>query len=280
MTIETISEHRCFGGTQGFYRHASTACAGPMRFSVYRPPQAARGHVPTLFFLAGLTCTEETFMIKAGAQKIAAELGIMLVAPDTSPREPRLPGDDADWDFGQGAGFYLDATQAPWAAHYRLHDYVSRELPEIVEKIFPADPRRFGIFGHSMGGHGALVLGLRHPQRFRSLSAFAPISSPSQVPWGIKAFTNYLGPDRATWAEWDANALVRKRPYGRPILIDQGLADKFLETQLKPELFEAACETAGQKLMLRRHEGYDHGYYFIESFIEDHLRHHAAALAG
>jgi S-formylglutathione hydrolase len=280
MTIETISEHRCFGGTQGFYRHASTACAGPMRFSVYRPPQAARGHVPTLFFLAGLTCTEETFMIKAGAQKVAAELGIMLVAPDTSPREPRLPGDDADWDFGLGAGFYIDATQAPWAAHYRMHDYVSRELPEIVEKLFPADPKRFGIFGHSMGGHGALVLGLRHPQRFRSLSAFAPISSPSQVPWGIKAFTNYLGPDRATWADWDANALVRKRPDGRPILIDQGLADKFLETQLKPELFEAACEAAGQKLMLRRHEGYDHGYYFIQSFIEDHLRHHAAALAG
>ena len=280
MTIETLSEHRCFGGTQGFYRHASTACAGPMRFSVYRPPQAARGHVPTLFFLAGLTCTEETFMIKAGAQKIAAELGIMLVAPDTSPREPRLPGDDADWDFGLGAGFYLDATQAPWAAHYRMHDYVSRELPEIVAKLFPADPKRFGIFGHSMGGHGALVLGLRHPQRFRSLSAFAPISSPSQVPWGIKAFTHYLGPDRAGWAEWDANALVRQRPYGRPILIDQGLADKFLETQLKPELFEAACEAAGQKLMLRRHEGYDHGYYFIESFIEDHLRHHAAALAG
>jgi S-formylglutathione hydrolase len=280
MTIETISEHRCFGGTQGFYRHASTACGGPMRFSVYRPPQAARGHVPTLFFLAGLTCTEETFMIKAGAQKVAAELGIMLVAPDTSPREPRLPGDDADWDFGLGAGFYIDATQAPWAAHYRMHDYVSRELPEIVEKLFPADPKRFGIFGHSMGGHGALVLGLRHPQRFRSLSAFAPISSPSQVPWGIKAFTNYLGPDRATWADWDANALVRKRPDGRPILIDQGLADKFLETQLKPELFEAACEAAGQKLMLRRHEGYDHGYYFIQSFIEDHLRHHAAALAG
>jgi S-formylglutathione hydrolase len=280
MTIETISEHRCFGGIQGFYRHASTACAGPMRFSVYRPPQAARGHVPTLFFLAGLTCTEETFMIKAGAQKVAAELGIMLVAPDTSPREPRLPGDDADWDFGLGAGFYIDATQTPWAAHYRMHDYVSRELPEIVEKLFPADPKRFGIFGHSMGGHGALVLGLRHPQRFRSLSAFAPISSPSQVPWGIKAFTNYLGPDRATWADWDANALVRKRPDGRPILIDQGLADKFLETQLKPELFEAACEAAGQKLMLRRHEGYDHGYYFIQSFIEDHLRHHAAALAG
>ena len=280
MNIETISEHRCFGGTQGFYRHASTACAGPMRFSVYRPPQAARGHVPTLFFLAGLTCTEETFMIKAGAQKVAAELGLMLVAPDTSPREPRLPGDDADWDFGLGAGFYLDATQAPWAAHYRLHDYVSRELPEIVAKLFPADPKRFGIFGHSMGGHGALVLGLRHPQRFRSLSAFAPISSPSQVPWGIKAFTHYLGPDRAAWAGWDANALVRQRPYGRPILIDQGLADKFLETQLKPELFEAACEAAGQKLMLRRHEGYDHGYYFIESFIEDHLRHHAAALAG
>jgi S-formylglutathione hydrolase len=280
MTIETISEHRCFGGVQGFYRHASSACAGPMRFSVYRPPQAARGHVPTLFYLAGLTCTEETFMIKAGAQRLASELGLILVAPDTSPREPRLPGDDADWDFGLGAGFYLDATQAPWSAHYRMHDYVSRELPELVAKHFPADPKRFGIFGHSMGGHGALVLGLRHPHRFRSLSAFAPISSPSQVPWGIKAFTNYLGPDRAAWAEWDANALVRRRAYGRPILIDQGLADKFLEVQLKPELFEAACKAAGQPLMLRRHEGYDHGYYFIESFIEDHLRHHAAALAG
>jgi S-formylglutathione hydrolase len=280
MAIETVSEHRCFGGTQGFYRHASTACAGPMRFSVYRPPQVARGHVATLFYLAGLTCTEETFMIKAGAQRLASELGLMLVAPDTSPRDPRLPGDDADWDFGQGAGFYLDATQAPWSTHYRMHDYVARELPELIAKLFPADPKRFGIFGHSMGGHGALVLGLRHPARFRSLSAFAPISSPSQVPWGIKAFTNYLGPDRAHWAEWDANALVRQRPYGKPILIDQGLADKFLEAQLKPELFEAACAAAGQKLMLRRHEGYDHGYYFIESFIEDHLRHHAAALAG
>jgi S-formylglutathione hydrolase len=279
MSIETLSEHRCFGGIQGFYRHASTACAGLMRFSVYRPPQAVRGHVPTLFYLAGLTCTEETFMIKAGAQRIAAELGIMLVAPDTSPREPRLPGDDADWDFGQGAGFYLDATQAPWSAHYRMHDYVARELPELIAQLFPADAKRFGIFGHSMGGHGALVLGLRHPDRFRSLSAFAPISSPSQVPWGVKAFTNYLGSDRSTWAEWDANALVRKQAYGGPILIDQGLADKFLEVQLKPELFEAACETVGQKLVLRRHEGYDHGYYFIESFIEDHLRHHASALA-
>lgn len=278
-TIETLAEHRCFGGVQGFYRHRSAACDGPMKFSVFRPPAAEHGKVPTLFYLAGLTCTEETFPIKAGAQRLAAELGLMLVAPDTSPREPRLPGDDADWDFGQGAGFYLDATEQPWAKHYRMGSYVAEELPALIEASFPADPKRHGLFGHSMGGHGALTLGLKHPDRFRSLSAFAPIAAPSRCPWGTKAFTGYLGADRARWADHDASELVRKRPFGRPILIDQGLADKFLPTQLYPEIFEEACRKAGQPLTLRRQPGYDHGYYFIASFMADHLRHHAAELA-
>jgi S-formylglutathione hydrolase len=280
--LETISEHRCFGGTVGYYRHRSDETRCDMRFAVFTPPAARHGRVPVLTWLAGLTCTEETFMIKAGAQRVAAELGLMLVAPDTSPRGEGVP-DDAEgaWDLGLGAGFYVDASEAPWARHYRMHSYVSGELPAVVADAFPADPARQGIFGHSMGGHGALVLGLKHPQTYASISAFAPIAAPGRCPWGTKAFTAYLGEDRGAWAEWDATALVRRGGDRRgcaKILIDQGLDDQFLETQLYPEAFEEACAAAGQSLELRRHAGYDHSYFFISSFVEDHLRHHAALL--
>lgn len=278
-TLETLSEHHCFGGTQGFYRHESTACAGPMRLSVYRPPQAERSPVPALYFLAGLTCTEETFAIKAGAQRVAAELGLMLVAPDTSPRETGIEGASGDWEFGEGAGFYLDATAAPFSTRFNMHRYVVEELPALIEAHFPALPDRRGLFGHSMGGHGALTLALKHPDRYRSVSAFAPICAPIQVPWGQKALTRYLGEDRTTWRAHDACALLEDgHRFTGTIRIDQGLADPFLDTQLKPELLEAACARAGQALDLYRHQGYDHGYYFIASFIEAHLRHHAEAL--
>ena len=279
MGLEVLSEQRCHGGVQGFYRHDSAATGLPMRFGVYRPPQAAAGPLPVLYYLAGLTCTEETFPIKAGAQRVAAELGLMLVSPDTSPRDTGIAGEADDWEFGAGAGFYLDATQAPWRAHFRMHEYVARELPALVARHFAADPARCGIFGHSMGGHGALTLALRHPRQYRSVSAFAPIVAPTQVPWGLKAFPRYLGADRAAWDEHDACVLVGRQPHPGTILLDQGLADRFLETQLRPELFEAACARAGQALHLRRHAGYDHGYWFIQSFIEDHLRHHARELA-
>lgn len=280
MSLKVISEHHCFQGTQRFYAHASRECATEMRFSVYSPPQARSGPVPVpvLYYLAGLTCTEETFMIKAGAQRLAAELGLMLVAPDTSPRQVRLPGDDASWDFGLGAGFYVDAVNAPWSAHYRMYSYVTRELPELVATLEGADSSRSGIFGHSMGGHGALVIALRNPQQYRSVSAFAPIVAPTQCPWGHKAFTGYLGADTSLWSQYDASALVAQRAHPHPILIDQGKSDKFLAEQLKPELFAAACEKSGTQLQLRPQEGYDHGYYFISTFIEDHLRHHAREL--
>lgn len=279
MSVEIIGEHGCFGGVQGFYRMASAACAGPMRFAVFQPPQAREGRVPVLYFLAGLTCSEETATIKAGAQRLAAELGLMLVMPDTSPRDTGIDGATGDWEFGEAAGFYLDATQAPWSARFRMETHVVQELPAMLAEHFPADVSRSGITGHSMGGHGALTLALRHPDRYRSLSAFAPIVAPSQVPWGQKAFARYLGDHHRAWAEHDACELVRRRPFDGPILVDQGLDDKFLATQLQPERFEAACAEAGQALTLRRHAGYDHGYYFIASFIEDHLRHHAAQLA-
>jgi S-formylglutathione hydrolase len=280
---EQISKHAAFGGTVSFHRHdaAETGCA--MRFAVYLPPQAERRRVPVLWYLAGLTCTEETFMIKAGAQRVAAELGIALVAPDTSPRGVSLPGDSDSWDFGVAAGFYLDATEEPWSRHYRMYSYVTRELAGLVETGFPVDPSRQGIFGHSMGGHGALTIGLRNPHRFRSISAFAPIAAPMHCPWGQKAFAGYLGPDRERWKEYDACELIRALPgvTGRPpILVDQGLADSFLEQQLMPERLEQACKDAGYPLTLRRQPGYDHGYYFISTFIEDHLRHHARALLG
>jgi S-formylglutathione hydrolase len=275
--IDIVGEHACFGGVQGFYRHRSAVCGCDMRFSVFRPPPAG-GDRPVLYFLAGLTCTEETFMVKAGAQRLAAENGLILVAPDTSPRATGIAGEGDDWDFGAGAGFYLDATRAPWSQHYRMYSYVVAELPRIVLANFPARADAQGIFGHSMGGHGALVCALRNPGRYRSVSAFAPIVAPSRVPWGQKAFANYLGPDRAAWLDYDATAVVAGTQFPGEILIDQGLADKFLAEQLRPELFEEACRKSDQKLRLRRHQGYDHSYYFIASFIDDHLRHHAQEL--
>jgi len=276
--LETLAEHRCFGGVQGYYRHESRECGSPMRFSVYRPPAAESGSVPVLYYLAGLTCTEETFAIKAGAQRVAAELGLMLVAPDTSPRIPRLPGDDSAWDFGLGAGFYVDATSEPWSRHYRMYSYVTRELPQIVAANFPARAGAQGIFGHSMGGHGALVCALRDPGSYQSLSAFAPIAAPSRCPWGTKAFSGYLGDDRNAWAEYDASELLARQAFPGRILVDQGTADPFLREQLLPDALEAAASSVGQDFELRRHPGYDHGYFFIASFVEDHLRHHAAAL--
>jgi len=280
--LETLSQHRCFGGTQGFYRHASATIGLPMRFSVYQPPQAQHGPVPVLFYLAGLTCTEETFMIKAGAQRFAARHGIMLVAPDTSPRGAGIAGEADSWDFGVGAGFYLDATEAPWSAHYKMYSYVVRELRELVLAQFPARAERVGIFGHSMGGHGALTVALKNPDLYRSVSAFAPIAAPMQCPWGEKAFSGYLGTDRDSWRAYDASALMQelKTPFPQGILIDQGTDDQFLEKQLLPERFEAACAAAGQPLTLRRQPGYDHGYYFISTFIEDHLEFHQRSLCA
>ena len=280
-TIQLISEHACFGGKQQFYEHDSRETRGPMKFSVYQPPQAKAGRVPVLYYLAGLTCTEETFPIKAHAQAVAAELGLMLVAPDTSPREPRIPGDAQMWDFGQGAGFYVDATQAPWSANYRMYSYVVRELPEVVAANLPALAGATGIFGHSMGGHGALTLALRNPTQYRSVSAFAPVAAPMQCPWGQKAFTKYLGPDQEIWRDHDATQLVARKPFPAHILIDQGAADQFLaDQQLLPEKFAAAAAAAGQKLNLRMQPGYDHGYYFIQTFMADHLQHHAKILNG
>jgi S-formylglutathione hydrolase len=276
--MKLLSSHSCFGGTQHFVAHESRECAAEMRFAVYEPPQAQHGPVPVLYYLSGLTCTEETFAIKAGAQRLAAEHGLMLVAPDTSPRV-RLPGDDAGWDFGLGAGFYVDATQAPWSAHYRMYSYVTRELPAFIAAQFAsADTSRQSIMGHSMGGHGALVCALRNPSRYRSVSAFAPIAAPMQCPWGRKAFKGYLGSDEPSWRAYDASELVRAQAFHAPILVDQGEADKFLAEQLHPHLFAAACQSAGQALELRRHAGYDHGYYFIQTFMPDHVAWHARAL--
>ncbi len=287
-TLEQLSAHACFGGEQRFYRHASHAVGLPMRFAVYLPPRAlaaesADRKVPALLYLAGLTCTEETFPTKAGAQRLAAELGLALITPDTSPRGAGVAGEADAWDFGVGAGFYLDATQAPWSTHWRMESYLLEELLPLVTNALPIDGARLGLFGHSMGGHGALTLALRHPGRFKSLSAFAPICAPTRCPWGEKAFTGYLGPDRSSWGEHDATVLMENQPlapYPGGILIDQGLDDKFLADQLHPHLFEAACSAIGQPLTLRRHAGYDHGYYFIQSFIDDHLRHHAQQLGA
>lgn len=276
--IETISEQVCFGGVQGFYFHESKACNGPMRFGVYAPPQAKAGPVPVLTWLAGLTCTEETFVIKAGAQRMAAELGLMLITPDTSPRGQEVTGENDDWDFGTGAGFYLDATQKPWANAYNMQTYVTRELQAAIAENFAADLARQGVFGHSMGGHGALTLHLKYPDLYKSVSAFAPICAPMSCPWGKKAFSNYLGDDLTQWAKYDASELVRNSPTDANLLVDQGLGDNFLERELHPHLLEKAALVSGQKLTLRRQAGYDHSYYFIQTFMEDHLRHHAKEL--
>ena len=280
MTLTPRSEHACFGGRIGFYAHASEATGTEMRFCVFVPPQAERGPVPALYFLAGLTCTEETFPTKAGAPRLAVEHGLVLVAPDTSPRGAGIPGEDEDWDFGTGAGFYLDATAEPWSRNYRMASYVARELPGLIEANFPVRPDRRGVFGHSMGGHGALVTALKDPGRWQSVSAFAPISNPVAVPWGQKAFSRYLGDDRAAWARWDASLLMRERPYPGPILVDQGTADQFLERELHPQALEEAARGSGQQLTLRRQDGYDHSYWFIQTFMADHMAHHARLLGG
>jgi S-formylglutathione hydrolase len=277
-TASLRSAHRCHGGQLGFYSHESAATGTTMQFGVFLPPQAATAKVPALYFLAGLTCNEETFLIKAGALAHAARWGLALVAPDTSPRGAGIAGEDADWDFGLGAGFYIDASQDPWARNYRMHSYVSRELPALVEAALSIQSGRRGIFGHSMGGHGALTLALGEPAAWGSVSAFAPICNPLAVPWGEKAFGRYLGADRAQWARHDASVLMRSAPYPGPILVDQGLDDRFLQSQLHPEALEAAARASGQELQLRCHAGYDHSYWFIQSFIGDHLAWHARNL--
>lgn len=276
--VTARSQQRCFGGVMGYYSHTSVATKTQMNFAVYQPPQTATQSVPVLYYLAGLTCAEDTFMIKAGAQRVAAELGLMLVACDTSPRGLDLPEEHDHWDFGSAAGFYLDATADPWSAHYRMGEYVNQELPALIEANFPARPNCRGIFGHSMGGHGALVSALRQPDFWQSVSAFAPICNPAAVPWGEKAFSHYLGADRAQWMQWDATKLMANRPYPGLILVDQGLDDQFLERELHPNSLQDAAKKSGQKLTLRLHEGYDHSYYFIQSFVEDHLRHHSQQL--
>jgi len=277
VAIETISEQLCFDGVQGFYRHASSACAGPMRFAVFQPPQAKSRKVPVLYFLSGLTCTEENFTVKAGAQRVAAQLGLMLVVPDTSPRNTGIPGEADDEEFGAGAGFYLDATQAPWSKHFQMYTYCARELPQLIGAHFPADMARESICGHSMGGHGALTIALKEPQRFKSLSALAPICAPMRAQWSQRAFARYLGEDRETWKQYDASELVLRQRFPGTILIDQGDADTHLGG-LRPDLFAAACKEAGQALELRMRVGYGHNYFFVSTFVEDHLRHHAAAL--
>jgi S-formylglutathione hydrolase len=274
VSLETVSTAKSFGGTQGVYRHASRATGTDMVFGLYLPPQAEAGaKLPTLYFLSGLTCTHANATEKAGFQRVAAELGLIVVTPDTSPRGPDVP-DDPAYDLGQGAGFYVDATQEPFAKNYRMKSYIDDELPKLIEENFPADPERRAITGHSMGGHGALTVALRNPGRWRSVSAFAPIVAPSVVPWGEKAFSAYLGPDRGAWRRHDAIALIENGARVPEIFVDQGTSDSFLDTQLKPELLEVACREAGIALTLRMQPGYDHSYYFISTFIEDHLRWH------
>lgn len=279
--LELVEEHRCFDGVQRIYRHDSQTIGLPMRFSVFLPKEASSRKVPALFYLAGLTCTEETFPIKAGAQRYAAEHGIALIAPDTSPRGADIPGEKDAWDFGVGAGFYVDATREPWAPRYRMYSYVTQELRKTVIAELTVREDRIGIFGHSMGGHGALVLALRNPDLYRSVSAFAPIAAPSQCPWGVKAFSGYLGDDREAWKQYDASELIKGDAAARfegGILIDQGLADQFLAEQLYPEVFERNARDARHKVTVRRHERYDHGYFFISTFVGEHIAHHACTL--
>lgn len=274
--LERVEHRACFGGWQDVYQHDSATVSGPMRFGVYLPPQAARGPCPVVYWLSGLTCTEQNVITKAGFQRYAAELGLIVVSPDTSPRGDGV-ADDPAWDLGQGAGFYVNATEAPWSAHYRMHDYVVHELRALVDARFPTTGAQ-SVSGHSMGGHGALVLALRNPGVYRSVSAFAPIVAPSQVPWGERAFGAYLGDDRAAWAAWDACALVAGAAERLPLLVDQGDADDFLAVQLQPERLREACAAAGHPLTLRMQPGYDHSFYFVATFIGEHLAHHAGAL--
>jgi S-formylglutathione hydrolase len=278
-TLNAVSRNRCFGGMQGVYTHAAETTHCSMRFGVFMPPQAQSARVPVLYWLSGLTCTEDNFIVKAGAQRVAAELGVAIVVPDTSPRGLGYPGEADAYDFGLGAGFYVDATEAPWSEGYRMYSYVTNELPAYVERHFAVVAGRAGIFGHSMGGHGALTIALKNPGRYRSVSAFAPIASPMRCPWGEKALTGYLGSDRSRWREYDATALIADRGWRGPaLLVDQGTSDPFIESQLKPELLRQACEQAGVALDLRLRDGYDHSYFFIATFIEEHLRLHARHL--
>ena len=282
MSLELVSQTKSFGGHQGVYRHSSRETKTPMTFSVYLPPQAAGAgaRLPVVWYLSGLTCTHANVTEKGQFQRACAELGLIFVAPDTSPRGEGVPDDpQAAYDFGLGAGFYVDATEGPWAANYRMESYIVSELPEVVAADFPVDMHRQGLTGHSMGGHGALTLALKHPGRWKSVSAFAPISSPMRCPWGEKALGGYLGPDRERWRRHDATALIEDGARIDDLLVDQGEADDFLDGQLKPDLLEEACRTAGIPLTLRRQPGYDHSYYFRASFMEDHLRWHAERLA-
>ncbi|MGI9492067.1 MAG: S-formylglutathione hydrolase [Geminicoccaceae bacterium] len=276
MTLETLKQHRMHGGTQGVYAHDAKETACRMEFAVYTP--AAEGPLPVLYWLSGLTCTWANFTEKAGAQRYAAEHGVIIVAPDTSPRGVDIPGEDDSYDFGSGAGFYVDATQEPWAAHYRMYSYVTEELPALINEHFQVDEARVGIFGHSMGGHGALTIALKNPDQYKSVSAFAPICSPLRCPWGEKALTGYLGDDRGTWTDYDASELCKITSWRSPVLVDQGTGDEFLAEQLKPELLEEAMKAAGIPLQFRMQEAYDHSYYFMASFMGDHIAHHAKIL--
>ncbi len=279
-SLTQTAHQRSFGGWQDVYQHSSEVLDCDMTFAVYLPPQAETQSCPVVYWLSGLTCTEQNFITKAGAQQYAAQHGLILIAPDTSPRGCNLPGEDDSYDFGSGAGFYLNATQEPWTQHYRMYDYVVSELPEAIAANFPILATHQGIMGHSMGGYGALMIALRNPGRFKSVSAFAPIVAPSQVPWGKKAFTHYLGNNMTDWLAYDPTHLVKGAPEKLPILIDQGDADSFLKEQLQPQLFAIACEAVNHPLTLRMQPGYDHSYYFIASFMGDHLAHHAAALTS
>ena len=276
-SMDGITSYRLFGGEVNEYGHRSDVLDCLMVFSVYLPPQAARAPVPVLWWLSGLTCTSMNFMQKAGAQRLAAELGMAIICPDTSPRDTNLPGEDESYDLGSGAGFYVNATQEPWSAHYKMYDYVTRELPDLVAANLPVTDQQ-SISGHSMGGHGAMICALKNPGKYKSVSAFAPVCHPADCPWGINALTHYLGEDRNAWAEWDATQLIPHAAEQLPILIDQGSDDGWLSEQLKPGSLEQACIATHHPLELRVQEGYDHSYYFIASFIEDHLRHHARAL--
>jgi S-formylglutathione hydrolase len=280
MPLSTISQTKSFSGTQSIYSHTSKTTGCTMRFGIFLPPQAEHAPVPAIYWLSGLTCTEENFIIKAGAQRIAAELGIAIITPDTSPRGLGIPGEDTSYDFGTGAGFYVDATVEPWTKGYRMYSYIAQELPELVAANFSIDTKRIGISGHSMGGHGALTIALKNPGYFKSVSAFAPICSPMQCPWGEKALLGYLGNDKTQWEQYDATALIQSRRWeGSAILVDQGTQDPFLKEQLQPELLTAACKNASVELKLRFQDGYDHSYFFIATFIEEHLRFHALNLS-